>query len=111
MKIIIPSLAALIITLAMAFSPSLLVIDPDPKSGDEDTNPDIHYAAGMGCIDCHGSADMHGGFSLVKPNNTIHQPQSPDFIYGLESFLSTHTEEEAAMKNVDYQKVVAFLSK
>ncbi|NJN14677.1 MAG: cytochrome c3 family protein [Planctomycetes bacterium] len=28
--------------------------------GRDDTPPDVHYDAGMGCIDCHGSADLHG---------------------------------------------------
>ncbi len=27
----------------------------------DDTPPDVHYEAGMGCIDCHGSRDLHGG--------------------------------------------------
>jgi hypothetical protein len=29
--------------------------------GRDDTPADVHYEAGMGCIDCHGSADLHGG--------------------------------------------------
>ncbi len=29
--------------------------------GRDDTPPDIHYEMGLGCIDCHGSNDMHGG--------------------------------------------------
>lgn len=29
--------------------------------GADDTPPDIHYEAGLGCIDCHGSRDLHGG--------------------------------------------------
>lgn len=29
--------------------------------GRDDTPEDVHYAAGMGCIDCHGSFDLHGG--------------------------------------------------
>lgn len=29
--------------------------------GRDDTPPDVHYEAGMGCIDCHGSYDLHGG--------------------------------------------------
>ena len=29
--------------------------------GLDDTPPDIHYEAGLGCIDCHGSFDLHGG--------------------------------------------------
>ena len=36
--------------------------------GRDDTPPDVHYAAGMGCIDCHGSHDLHGG-SVTDPNN------------------------------------------
>jgi hypothetical protein len=27
----------------------------------DDTPPDIHYEAGMGCIDCHGAHELHGG--------------------------------------------------
>jgi len=27
----------------------------------DDTPADVHYEAGMGCIDCHGSFDLHGG--------------------------------------------------
>ncbi|MGQ0614489.1 MAG: hypothetical protein ACT4PV_12205 [Planctomycetaceae bacterium] len=26
----------------------------------DDTPADVHYEAGMGCIDCHGSSDIHG---------------------------------------------------
>jgi hypothetical protein len=29
--------------------------------GRDDTPADIHYEAGLGCIDCHGSHDVHGG--------------------------------------------------
>lgn len=29
--------------------------------GRDDTPADVHHEAGMGCIDCHGSHDMHGG--------------------------------------------------
>lgn len=27
----------------------------------DDTPADVHYEAGLGCIDCHGSRDLHGG--------------------------------------------------
>jgi hypothetical protein len=27
----------------------------------DDTPADVHYEAGLGCIDCHGSFDLHGG--------------------------------------------------
>jgi len=29
--------------------------------GRDDTPADVHYEAGLGCIDCHGSRDLHGG--------------------------------------------------
>ena len=29
--------------------------------GRDDTPPDVHMEAGLGCIDCHGSRDLHGG--------------------------------------------------
>ena len=32
--------------------------------GRDDTPADVHYEAGLGCIDCHGSADLHNGDPL-----------------------------------------------
>jgi hypothetical protein len=29
--------------------------------GRDDTPPDIHHEKGLGCVDCHGSFDLHGG--------------------------------------------------
>jgi hypothetical protein len=29
--------------------------------GRDDTPADVHHEAGLGCIDCHGSVDLHGG--------------------------------------------------
>jgi hypothetical protein len=37
----------------------LLMEDYDGDNRD-DTPEDVHYEAGMGCIDCHGSFDLHG---------------------------------------------------
>lgn len=42
------------------FNQYLLFEDYD-GDGRDDTPEDVHYAAGMGCIDCHGSHDLHGG--------------------------------------------------
>lgn len=39
--------------------------------GRDDTPPDVHYEAGMGCIDCHGSYDLHGG-DVAAAEDTIH---------------------------------------
>lgn len=38
--------------------------------GRDDTPPDVHHEAGMGCIDCHGSYDLHGG-DPADPNSGI----------------------------------------
>jgi hypothetical protein len=38
--------------------------------GRDDTPPDVHYEAGLGCIDCHGSHDMHGG-NVDDPNRPL----------------------------------------
>ncbi len=39
--------------------------------GLDDTPPDVHYEAGMGCIDCHGSYDLHGGDTSLPGQNEI----------------------------------------
>ncbi len=45
----------------------LLMEDYDGDLRD-DTPPDVHYEAGLGCIDCHGSHDLHGG-RVGDPND------------------------------------------
>jgi hypothetical protein len=47
------------------------ILDEDyDGDGRDDTPPDIHYEAGMGCIDCHGSYDLHGG-DPTRPTESI----------------------------------------
>jgi len=42
--------------------PEQYILEEDyDGDGRDDTPPDVHYEAGMGCIDCHGSRDLHGG--------------------------------------------------
>lgn len=43
-----------------------LLFEDYDGDGRDDTPPDIHYEAGMGCIDCHGSYDLHGGNVLAN---------------------------------------------
>ena len=38
-----------------------LVFEDYDGDGRDDTPEDVHYEAGLGCIDCHGSHDLHGG--------------------------------------------------
>lgn len=35
--------------------------------GRDDTPPDVHHEAGLGCIDCHGTHDLHGDVSGGNP--------------------------------------------
>ena len=44
-----------------------LLFEDYDGDGRDDTPEDVHYAAGMGCIDCHGSFDLHGG-DVSAPN-------------------------------------------
>ncbi len=37
----------------------------------DDTPPDVHYEAGMGCIDCHGGNELHGGNVAAGDNPQV----------------------------------------
>lgn len=37
-----------------------LVRDEDGTNGFDETPPDVHFEAGMDCVDCHGAAEVHG---------------------------------------------------
>lgn len=39
----------------------LIVFEDYDGDGRDDTPEDVHYEAGMGCIDCHSSRDLHNG--------------------------------------------------
>ncbi|MCR9246721.1 MAG: cytochrome c3 family protein [bacterium] len=41
-----------------------LLFEDYDGDGRDDTPADVHYEAGMGCVDCHGGTDLHGE---VKP--------------------------------------------
>lgn len=45
-----------------------LLFEDYDGDGRDDTPEDVHYEAGLGCIDCHGSYDLHGG--KVDENDT-----------------------------------------
>lgn len=38
-----------------------LLFEDYDNDGRDDTPEDVHFEAGLGCIDCHGSHDLHGG--------------------------------------------------
>jgi hypothetical protein len=56
------------------FNQHILTEDYD-NDGRDDTPPDVHYEAGMGCIDCHGSADLHGGTKGQPDSGKIRSAQ------------------------------------
>ncbi|MEZ5973905.1 MAG: hypothetical protein R3E96_03405 [Planctomycetota bacterium] len=49
----------------------LLTEDYD-GDGRDDTPPDVHYDAGLACIDCHSSSDVHGGDPAHPENADIY---------------------------------------
>ncbi len=43
-------------------NPNQYILEEDyDGDGRDDTPADVHYDAGLGCIDCHGTHDVHGG--------------------------------------------------
>jgi hypothetical protein len=52
-------------------------IEYEDYDGDnrDDTPPDIHHEAGLGCIDCHGSRDLHGGATSDTSGGDIQSRQ------------------------------------
>jgi hypothetical protein len=81
------------------FEQHLLVEDYDGDNRD-DTPPDVHYEAGMGCIDCHGSFDLHGGTEGNPDSGRIHSRQDQAVAIRCESCHGT-TEETAATQPCD----------
>ena len=51
----------------------------------DDTPPDVHHAAGLGCIDCHGSRDLHGGATDDDSGNEIYSRQEQAVAIACES--------------------------
>ncbi len=52
--------------------------------GRDDTPADVHYDAGMGCIDCHGSIDLHGG--------NVNDPANVDIMSRMEHTVQVKCE-------------------
>lgn len=60
----------------------LLFEDYDGDNRD-DTPADIHYERGMGCIDCHGSVDLHGN---------VNDPNGGDIVSRMEQHVAIRCE-------------------
>ncbi len=75
----------------------------------DDTAPDVHYEAGMGCIDCHGSADLHNmHWDLTSNENNMPHPNS---LYFFTHYVENNTNESASMNCVDLEGVKRYIAK
>lgn len=52
-----------------------ILIEDYDDDGLDDTPPDVHYEAQLGCIDCHGSRDLHGGVAGDPTSGKIQSRQ------------------------------------
>ena len=57
-----------------------LVFEDYDGDNRDDTPADVHYDAGMGCIDCHGSRDLHGGTEGDQRSGKIRSRQD-QYVY------------------------------
>ena len=63
----------------------------------DDTPEDVHYEAGMGCIDCHGSYDLHGGNAATGQSSIMSRMEQSVAIAceschgGIEAYAATVT--------------------
>ncbi|MFT5285304.1 MAG: hypothetical protein ACI8TQ_001466 [Planctomycetota bacterium] len=69
--------------------------------GRDDTPADVHYDAGMGCIDCHGSSDLHGGYIPGATSATIMSRQEQGVAIECESCHGTIDAYALTMSGTD----------
>lgn len=68
----------------------------------DDTPPDVHYEAGMGCIDCHGSYDLHGGDVTQANGDRILSRMEQGVAIRCESCHGSATTYAPTVQGVDY---------
>ncbi len=49
--------------------PGFYLLDEDISNLTDETPPDLHYSAGMGCVDCHVGQDVHGDGRLYSAHD------------------------------------------
>ncbi len=76
--------------------------------GDErdDTPADVHYDAGMGCIDCHGSYDLHGGDTTTM-ESSIHSRMEQELAISCESCHGTADSYATTQPGTTYSNQTA----
>jgi hypothetical protein len=50
--------------------PGYYIFDEDTTNDVDETPPDLHYEAGMVCVDCHVGSDVHGTGALFSSSKT-----------------------------------------
>jgi hypothetical protein len=73
--------------------------------GRDDTPEDVHYEAGMGCIDCHGSVDLHGSMTDPKIVSRMEQHvaiQCENCHGTVDAYATTVAGTDVAGNPVDY---------
>ena len=78
--------------------------------GRDDTPPDVHYEAGLGCIDCHGSHDLHGGVVGDSGSSPIVSRQEQAVAIACESCHGSIDSYAATATGLTYDGTVAELA-
>ena len=86
----------------------LLTEDYDGDARD-DTPADVHYEAGLGCIDCHGSNDMHGG-NVNDPDRPLLSRMEQNVSIRCENCHGTLEAYAATQPGTDYDGVARSLA-
>jgi hypothetical protein len=77
--------------------------------GRDDTPEDVHYQAGLGCIDCHGSWDMHGG-DFQNPDGLIRSRMEQQTAITCESCHGTVDDYASVTPGPTYDGTIADLA-
>ena len=77
--------------------------------GRDDTPADVHYEAGMGCIDCHGSHDLHGS-GVSQGDEKIHSRMEQAVAIRCESCHGTAEEYAETRQGLNYDGEQATLA-
>jgi len=79
-----------------------LLFEDYDGDGRDDTPADVHYEAGLGCIDCHGSVDLHGSNVNDANGRRIFSRMSQGVAIECESCHGTATAYAATKAGVGY---------
>ncbi len=84
-----------------------LLFEDYDGDGRDDTPADVHYDAGLGCIDCHGSHDLHGGTVGDPADARIVSRQEQAVAIRCEDCHGTVDAYAATMQGTTYSNQIA----